>query len=92
MRKFILIAALTGALLSGGTVAMTAIGSQGADDPAGTTSAATTRTTTTSPTQSTPTTTTETVHRHRGRGSDDAAGTDDRRGRGRGTDDGPNHT
>jgi len=31
MRRLLLIAALTGALLAGGTVAMTAIGSRGAD-------------------------------------------------------------
>jgi len=43
MRRLLLIAALTGALLAGGTLAIAAIGSQGADDPAGTTTAATTQ-------------------------------------------------
>jgi len=36
MRRLLLIAALTGALLAGGTLAIAAIGSQGSDDPAGT--------------------------------------------------------
>ena len=47
MRRILLIAAVSGALFAGGAVAITAVGSQGADDPAGTTSAATTQTTTT---------------------------------------------
>jgi len=73
MRKLILIAAMSGALLMAGLISMTAIGSQGADDPAATIApAATTQSTTqTTTTQTSPTTTTETTHRHRGRGTDD---------------------
>src|SRR4051794_41221503 len=91
MRKLILIAALSGAVLMAGLISMTAIGSQGADDPAGTTApAAATQTQSQTTTPTTQSTTATTTHRHRGRGTDDGpnhdAG-DDRGGRNRGSDD-----
>jgi hypothetical protein len=76
MRRALLIAALSGTLLAGGTVAVTAIGAQGADDPAATTAAPLTTTTTT----------TGAPHQRRARGADDGVAHDANDDRGAGVE------